>query len=88
MTDKLPHDDLPLPSGIWYEPDRSRYRVRVRRKERIIHQTRHNVTDRGLEDAFRSLRVGRLKRRRIIEGEGTIGGGDADRAQALADGLF
>lgn len=84
----LPHDDLPLPDGIWYEPERGRYRVRVRRKERIVHQTRHPVTDNGLEQAFRSLREGRLKRNRVVAGEHRIGNSDADRAQALADGLL
>lgn len=84
----LPHDDLVLPPGISYEDDRNQYRVRVRRKNRTVHQSRHAVTDRGLEQAFRSLRDGKLKRQKIRKGEGSLGTSDADRAQALADGLF
>jgi hypothetical protein len=82
----LPHSNTTLPEGIWYEAHRNRYRVRVRRKNRIVHQTRHPVTQQGLEEAFESLRRGRRKRVYIIKHERQIAS-DADGIRALAEDL-
>lgn len=82
------HDGTPLPPGISYEVDRARYRVRVRRHNRIVHQTRHPPTDQGLVEAWASLREGRKKRNYITKRENSVGPSDSERARALAEGLI
>lgn len=76
-----------LPRGIWFEEHRNQYRVRVRRKNRIIHQTRHPATPEGLNEARRSLRRGQKLREWIIEHENEIGHSDSARIEALARNL-
>jgi len=68
MTNLPPH--FKLPRGLWKDPLRDRYRVRIYRRNRVIHLSYHHT----LAEALEAHRNARKQRARIRKHEGPIAG--------------
>lgn len=73
-----------LPRGIWYEEARKRYRVRVYRKNRVIHRSYHQ----DLDAARRALQQAKQLRASIRAQEARPVRSVQDQVRALKENLI